>query len=534
MSNPGSLVLGVDASTQSVTVEARRSEDFTVVGSARIPLARAVPPCSEQDPHSWWAALSQCLSRLRADGIDTRAISAIAVGGQCHGLVALDSHEEVIRPAKLWNDTTGAPYIQQLVREYGSDYWANICGSVPTAAFTVAKLAYLAAHEPDTCHRLARILLPHDYLNFRLSGEFFTDRSEASGTGYFDSRANEYRREVIAQCLRAGLRINLEREDVRTCLPPDENHLASHNTEEIADQWAKQIAERVTLPEIRSVENISVTVSDDAAAELGLSRGVRLAPGGGDQHLAAAGIGLTPGDLCFSLGTSGVVFTISDTPIIDPSGMIDGVASVTGTWQPLVCTLNCTLITDHIAQLFGVDVDELGQYALAADISAPRPVMAAYFGGERSPQYPNARGLLAGISSDTGRAELACSAFEGVIFGLLRGVRNMNNHGIATDGRVLAVGGGARSAAYRQLLADHLQRTVASVDVPEATARGAALQAMAVLHGTSMTQMCRQYAPEEKTRTHPRALPWPEAFSSYLHACELSAAFCSEGASHAG
>ncbi len=482
------LVLGVDLSTQSCTVEARTAEDFHLVATAAVRLSRAVPPVSEQNPCEWYAALTKCLNQLRERGVNTREVCAVSIAGQCHGLVPLDSTDAVIRPAKLWNDTTGAPAIRRLVDRLGREYWVDRVQSVPKAAFTIAKLAFLIENEASTLHSLESILLPHDYLTFRITGKKITDRSEASGTGYFDSVKNIYRFDVLRECF--GDRL----------------------------PWEQM------FPRVLGPDACAGFVTSQASDDLGIPEGTPVAPGGGDQHLAAAGIGVADGDVCFSLGTSGVVFTSSSKPILDKSGLVDGVASATGGWLPLVCTLNCAQVTDKFAELMGVNVVELGKEALSASINTSRPVFAAYLGGERSPDLPAARGLLSGLTNDTTRSELALSVFEGVIFGLLRGVEMMRSQNIALDGRAVVIGGGARSEAYRQLLADHLGRPVHTVDAPEATARGAALQALAIRRGVSLADLRDNYLPDTTSETHPRMGAMSSLLQErYYEVCERSA-----------
>ena len=484
-----STVLGVDLSTQSCTVEVRKVEDFAQLATASVRLSRAVPPVSEQQPEEWWTALQTAMELLREQGICTGNIEAVSVAAQCHGLVALDKKDKVIRPAKLWNDTTGSRAMNTLVARFGNEFWVERTQSVPKAAFTIAKLAHFVEEEPETIEKTASILLPHDYLTFRLTGEKVTDRSDASGTGYFDSVTNTYRTDLLEACFGSDI------------------------------PWVD------LLPKVLAPDTIAGWVTKEAARDLGLRMGIPVGTGGGDQHIAAAGLGMLPGDVCFSLGTSGVVFTVSDSPIFDTTGMVDGVASATGGWMPVVCTLNCTQVTDKFAELMGVDVAALGEEALAADPAGPRPAVAAYLGGERSPDLPNAQGLIAGIANTTTRSQLALAAFEGVLFGLLRGLECIAAQQIPLNGRVIAIGGGARSLAYRQLLADHLNRPVIEVDSLEATARGASLQALAVFLGETLASMGERFPPMPVSTTDPRTHVDRTARSRYAVTATHAAAF---------
>lgn len=484
------FVLGVDVSTQSVTVEMRAADDFSLVGTYSSRLPEANPPASEQNPTDWWDGLVEAMHGLRRLGLDTTAISAIAIGGQCHGLVPLDHRHEVIRPAQLWNNTLSAPDIEILVSKLGREYWAQECGSVPVPAFTVSKLAWLFNHEASTVEKLNTILLPHDYMNFRLTGQFVTDRSEASGTGYYNSITNRYSFDLLKACFGDS------------------------------KKW------ETMFPEVRLPEDTAGSVQDAAASELGVTEGIPVAVGGGDQHLAAAGIGLRETDTCFSLGTSGVVFTMSDTPVVDTTGMIDGVAAATGGWQPLVCTQNSMQVTDLFARILGIRVEDLGQLALSADPSRPRPVLAPYFGGERSPNLPHSSATLSGMTLTLDRPMLALTAVESVLLGLVRGLREIVGHGIRADGRVVAIGGGSRSRAFVQILADLLGRPVSVIDSPEATARGAGLMALAVLRDQKFSETVNEFAPSLGSMTEPREIDqWSHLYSRYLQACEFSESY---------
>ena len=463
------LVLGVDSSTQSCTVELRDAHDGELVATASAPHPPTTPPVSEQDPETWWSALrlalAEAFERSPAAASD---VVAVSVDGQGHGLVALDESGRVIRAAKLWNDTTSAPQADALVSRLGAAAWARRTGSVPVSAFTITKLAWLAQHEPHRFARLRTVMAPHDWLNLRLCGSAVTDRSEASGSGYFSPRTDTWD---------TGL---LDLIDDR----PD---------------WAHR------LPRVCGPNEQAGTLLPEAAAQLGLTAGIAVAPGSGDVHAAALGLGLEEGDLVYGLGTSGVVFAISDTPVEDPSGIIDGVADATGRFLPVFCSLNAAKVTDTFARLLGVDHMELARLALSAPCRPDRPILAAYLDGERTPDLPHSRGLLAGLSSATTREEVALAAFEGVVLGLAVGQRRLESLGVATGGRLLVTGGAARSPAYRRLIADITGRTVQIADLDNASARGACVQAAAVWQRVEVRHLAQDWAPE----TLPVAKPVP-------------------------
>ncbi|QCR18196.1 xylulokinase [Agrococcus sp. SGAir0287] len=463
------IVAGVDTSTQSTTVELRDATSGVLLGSGRAPHPVTHPPVSEQDPRAWWAAFEVALvEATSAADVAPTEIRAIAVAGQCHGLVLLDDAGEPLRPAKLWNDTTSAPQAQRIVAELGGDAWARAVGSVPIPAFTITKLAWVAEHEPALLDRARHVLLPHDYMTWRLTGRAATDRSEASGTGYFAAHEGRYRTDLLDQFVGR-----------RDWLP--------------------------LLPEVLGPDEVVGTVRRDVSDRLGLAADVVVSVGGGDQHLGVVGLGLGIGEVAYSLGTSGVVIAVADAPVFDGSGVVTGVADATGGYLPLACTLNATKVTDWTARMLGVDVRALGDLALAADASDDRPVLAAFLDGERTPDRPDATGVLAGITTATTREQLARAAFEGVLLGLVAAHARIREVGAPCDGAVTVMGGGARSGAYRQLLADLLDAPVHVRDADESTARGAAIQAAAALHGRRVADLAAELRPATTQTIEPRA-----------------------------
>ncbi|OJV75531.1 MAG: xylulokinase [Cellulomonas sp. 73-92] len=463
------VVVGVDSSTQSCTVEVRDADDGRLLGAGRSPHPPTSPPVSEQDPQAWWTAFGSALgSALGAAGLHARDVDAVSIAAQCHAPVLLDGQDRVLRPAKLWNDTTSSPQAAQMVAELGAAGWAAAVGSVPTAAFTITKLAWIAQHEPETLRAVRTVLLPHDYLTHRLTGRVTTDRSEASGTGYFAAHTGEYLLDHLARWVDGSL------------------------------AWAD------VLPDVLGPSEAAGTAATADARALGLRPDVVVGPGAGDQHAGALGIGLALHQVLYSLGTSGVVMTTSAAPVHDASGWVDGVADATGGWLPLTCSLNCAKVTDAVARLLAVDHDELTRLALSAPRRSDRLVLAAYLDGERTPDRPHARGMLAGLRSDTSREELALAAYEGVVLGLVRGHEQLRAAGAGADGAVVVTGGGARSLAYRQVLADWLGQPVETRDVPEATARGAAVQAAAVLAGARVTDVRDAWTPAVSSVVEPR------------------------------
>ena len=429
------LVAGVDSSTQSTKVEVRDLETGALVASGRAAHpSTGSAPVSESDPAVWWAAFEQAWAAAGAP-----EVAAISVAGQQHGCVALDAAHEVIRPAMLWNDTRSAPDAGWCVKQRGAEWWANEVGSVPVASFTVTKLSLLHRSEPGAWDRIARLCLPHDYVTWRLRGggdtPIVTDRGDASGTGYWSPRTGSYDAEILSI-------IDKDRD------------------------WSG------VLPTVAGPLD---RVGSWGATVVG--------PGTGDNMAAALGVGLRPGDVCVSIGTSGTVFAVSDTATADASGAVAGFADATGRYLPLVCTLNAGKVIDTFARLLGVDHAEFSALALAAGATAGGPVLLPYFDGERTPNRPKATGVLSGLRNDVTRAGLARSVVEGVLCGLIDGIEALAAAGASGDARLVLVGGGARMAAVPQILADLTGRTVEVCDTDELVALGAARQAAAVLTG---------------------------------------------------
>lgn len=421
------LVLGIDSSTQSCKVVVRDAESGELVRSGRA----AHPDGTEVDPARWWDALQEALGQ--AGGTD--GVEAVSVGGQQHGMVCLDDGGEVVRPALLWNDTRSAGAAADLVDELGAHRWAELTGSVPVASFTVSKLRWLAEHEPDSVARTAAVCLPHDWLTWRLGGTpeldaLVTDRSDASGTGYFDGRTGAY----------------------------------------LPDLLDRAIGREVALPRV-------LGPSESVAGP-----GFRLGAGAGDNAAAALGVGAGD-DVVVSLGTSGTVFARADRQALDPSGTVAGFADATGAFLPLVCTLNAARVLDAAARLLGVDLDELSRLALAAAPGSGGLTVVPYLEGERTPNLPDATGAVHGMTlANATRENLARAAVEGMLCGQRVGVDALAGQGVQVNG-VRLVGGAARSDAVRRIAPTVFGVPVSVPEPGEYVADGAARQAAWALRG---------------------------------------------------
>ena len=443
------LVAGVDSSTQSnqgPALPGRRRHD-------RGPGERPAPAGTECAPAAWWSALEQAGTGLldRAD--------AIAVAAQQHGMVVVDEAGEVIRPALLWNDLRSAPAARELIAELGGPgWWAEHTGSVPSASFTVTKLRWLATHEPENAARVARVMLPHDWLTWRLAAQGpgragaagpVTDRGDASGTGYFSPAAGRWLPEVAAAAL----------------------------------------GHEPGLPRIAKPHEI---VGETAG-------GAVLAPGTGDNMGAALGLGLEPGELVVSIGTSGTAYAVTERAAADESGMVAGFADATGRFLPLIATVNAGLVLSAVAALTGTDLDGLSSRALASEPGAGGIALLPYLDGERSPNRPDATGVLRGLTTQNATpANLARAAIEAVLGTLAEAADLIAAQGASRE-RVLLIGGGARSEAARRLAPGIFGVPVLVPAPEEYVALGAARQAAWALAGTSQPPEWPRHLPEEYT-----------------------------------
>ena len=435
------LVAGIDSSTQSCKVVVCDSTTGKVVREGRAPH----PDGTETHPRHWWSALSEASSGLLDD------VAAVSVAGQQHGMVVVDEDGEVIRPALLWNDARSAAATHDLVEELGGPKaWADAVGNVPVASFTVGKLRWFAEHEPELAARAHGVMLPHDWLTWRLGGGRqapTTDRGDASGTGYWSPAENTYRTDLLVR----GFGRDLE-------------------------------VPRVAAP----AETVGHT-----------PEGALIAPGTGDNMGAALGLGARPGDVVVSLGTSGTVFAAHDRPTHDPTGTVCGFADATGGHLPLVCTLNAARVLSSAAAMLGTDLAGLDRLALGARPGAEGVVLLPYLDGERTPELPEATGSLHGLRRDNMTpGNIARAAVEGMLCGLADGLAALSEQGVPTE-RVLLVGGGARSAAVRAIAPIVLGAPVVVPPAAEYVALGAARQAAWALSGEESPPVWTLGAPEE-------------------------------------
>jgi xylulokinase len=460
------LVAGIDSSTQSCKVVIRDA----VSGRLRRSGSAPHPDGTEVAPQHWWHAMHRAIAA--AGGIDD--VAAVSVAAQQHGMVCLDERGEVVRDALLWNDTRSARAASDLVAELpgGAAQWARMAGSVPLASFTISKLRWLAEHEPANADRTWAVCLPHDWLTWQLGGtsdlaRLVTDRGDASGTGYWSPTEGHYFEELL----------------------------------ELA------MGRRPIVPTVLRPTGVAGETYGD----------IPVAVGTGDNPGAALGLGVQHGDMIVSVGTSGVVSSLSDRPSVDRSGVIAGFADATGQYLPLVCTLNAARILAATARLLGVSMGELSRLALSAPPGADGLVLVPYLEGERTPNKPNATGALHGVTlRNCGPAHLARAAVEGLLCGLADGIDALRADGIAVD-RVLLIGGGARSVAVQEIAPQVLGVPVVVPEPGEYVADGAARQAAWIVHGTAEPPAWPQSASRRFD-----ADPHPEIRERYAEVRELT------------
>lgn len=433
------LVAGVDSSTQSCKVVIRRLDTGEIIrqGSAKH------PDGTEVDPDAWWAALQQAIAE--AGGFAD--VEAVSIGAQQHGLVTLDEAGRVVRKALLWNDTRSAPSSDALISELGRSRFADETGSVPLASFTVAKLRWVADNEPEHAARIAAVCLPHDWLTWRLMGygpagesprgpvleALTTDRSDASGTGYFSSTTNSYLPELLTQAL-----------------------------------GRVPILPRVLAPSERAGET---------------PEGVVVGVGAGDNAAAALGLGSHPGDVVVSIGTSGTVFSVSDVPARDESGLVAGFADASGHYLPLIATLNAARVLDATRNLLGVDFAEFERLALEAEPGSGGAHLIPFFEGERTPNLPFAKATFHGLSlSSFTRANTARASVEAVLCSLAEGLDAVMAQGVSPQ-RIMLIGGSAQNHAVQAIAPTIFDYPIEVPEPAEYVALGGSVQAVWSLTG---------------------------------------------------
>lgn len=439
------LIIGIDSGTQSTKALVMDARDGKVLGagSQAYELIPNLPPgAKEQHPHSWreatGAAIRQALRQAKAA---SNEIKAIGVSGQQHGFVPLDKAGEVIRPAKLWCDTSTSAECDEITEKLGgAKATIKALGNAVLPGFTASKILWLKKHEPKNFARLATVLLPHDYLNFWLTGVRVMEYGDASGTALLDVRKRKW-------CAAALAAID----------------------DDLADK----------LPPLISSDRPAGRLQPSTAHQLDLPADVLVSAGGGDNMMGAIGTGNTrPGVITASFGTSGTIYACAEKPVIDPQGEIAAFCDSTNRWLPLLCTMNVTVATEMIRNDFKWTHERLASEAARIPAGSNGLLLLPYFEGERTPNVPDGTGVWLGVNARTFEAgHFARAAMEGVTLGMNYGLRRLAKLGVKPT-QIRATGGGAKSKVWRQIMADVFNAEVVTLKVAEGAAYGAALQAL--------------------------------------------------------
>jgi len=434
-------VCGIDLGTQSCKVVLYDYEAKKIAASSQAAVDMIAQNDGTREQKAEWfdAALKSCFDGLPADVKKT--VAAVGVSGHQHGFVPLDEGGKPLYNVKLWCDTSTAAECEQITRAAGGEAAIISKAGLPMrVGYTAPKVLWLKNHKPEAFARLAHILLPHDYVNFVLTGEYSAEYGDASGTGLFDVRGRAWSSFVC----------NLIDPKVLSC-----------------------------LPKLVSPDKAAGAVSAKAAAAFGLPQGIPVAAGGGDNMMGAIGTGtVKDGFLTMSLGTSGTLYGYSDSPVIDPSGDLAAFCSSTGGWLPLLCTMNCTVASEEFRKLFGLDVKAFDAEAAKAPIGADGVVILPFFNGERTPNLPAGRASLNGITAANFKKEnIARAALESAIFGMRIGLEGFNKLGFKAK-EIRLIGGGAKSPLWQKIAAGVLKLPVRVPSGGEAAAMGGAIQAL--------------------------------------------------------
>lgn len=439
------LFLGIDCGTQgtkAIVLDARGGQVLGQ-GAAAHTLISGVNGCREQDTSQWLEAFTLATrDALKTANADGQHILGIGVSGQQHGLVLLDDQGQPLRPAKLWCDTESTAQNDRLLDYLGGEKGSlDRLGVVIAPGYTVSKLLWTKEHHPELLPRIAHILLPHDYLNFWLTGRACSEYGDASGTGYFNVRNRQWDLELLRH------------------VDPDGRLQAA-------------------LPQLIDAQQAVGTILPDIAAHLGINPCARVSSGGGDNMMGAIGTGnIRPGAITMSLGSSGTVYAYADQPTVSPDASVATFCSSSGGWLPLICTMNLTNATGVIRELFDLDIDTFNDRVAQAPIGAEGVCMLPFFNGERVPALPHATGSLHGLTmTNLTQANLCRAVVEGTTFGLRYGLDLLRRNGLQSRS-ICLIGGGSKSAVWRQIVADVMNTPVICTEQSEAAALGAAIQA---------------------------------------------------------
>ncbi len=473
------MFLGIDCGTQGTKAIVLDAASGKVLGqgSAAHNMISGANGRREQDVQQWLAAFEQATREaLIQAGISGAEIQGIGVSGQQHGLVLLDKQGQVLRPAKLWCDTETAPENDRLLEYLGGESGSLARLGVAIApGYTVSKLLWTLEQHPGVFAQIDKILLPHDYLNYWLTGRCCSEYGDASGTGYFNVRTREWDLPLLEHIDPSG----------RLCQ---------------------------ALPELLGAQQPVGQILPHIAQLLELNPSALVSSGGGDNMMGAIGTGnIQPGAITMSLGSSGTVYAFADQPQVSEQPSVATFCSSSGGWLPLICTMNLTNASSAIRELLGLDIAAFNEAVSQAPIGAEGVLMLPFLNGERVPALPHATGSILGLdSSNLTRANLSRAVVEGTTFGLRYGLDLLRANGIRSD-NIRLIGGGAKSAVWRQIVADVMNTPVICTEHSEAAALGAAIQAAWCFSRTtdreqSLEQLCmRCVSLDSASETRPQA-----------------------------
>jgi len=484
------LFLGIDCGTQGTKAIILDAISGQVLGqgAAAHKLISGANGRREQDPAQWLDALTLATRRaLLAADVDGQAILGIGVSGQQHGLVLLDHQGKVLRPAKLWCDTETTEENDRLLTHLGGDKGSlERLGVVIAPGYTVSKLLWTREQHPEIFSRIAHVMLPHDYLNYWLTGRSCSEYGDASGTGYFNVRTRQWDLQLLRDIDPSG-RL------------------------------------QAALPELIDAHAAVGTLLPGIADHLGINPRARVSSGGGDNMMGAIGTGnIKPGTITMSLGSSGTVYAYADQPKVSPDAAVATFCSSSGGWLPLICTMNLTNATGVIRELFDLDIECFNALVAQAPIGAEGVCMLPFLNGERVPALPHATGSVLGLTmSNLTQANLCRAVVEGTTFGLRYGLDLLRHNGLQSRS-ICLIGGGSNSQVWRQIVADTMNTPVICTEQSEAAALGAAIQAAwctswANGHEDSLEDLCERCV---KLDLASETLPIADNVAAYQQAYE--------------
>jgi len=441
-------VAGIDLGTQSMKVVIYDYEKKEIIEKASCPMDLISEADGTREQTTEWfdKGLEVCFGKLSAE--NKKTIEAIGVSGQQHGFVPLDKDGKALYNIKLWCDTSTTAECDEITKAAGGDAAVvDALGNLMLTGFTAPKILWLKKNKPEAFAKLTYIMLPHDYLNYKLTGEYVMEYGDSSGTALFDSK-NRCWSKKICDIIDAGL-------------------------------LAK-------LPKLIEAHEVAGKVSAEAAAAYGIPAGIPVSAGGGDNMMGAVGTGtVADGFLTMSMGTSGTLYGYSDKPIADPANGLSGFCSSTGGWLPLLCTMNCTVATEFVRGLFQMDVKELDGEAAKAPCGSEGVLVVPFFNGERTPNLPNGRASITGLTAaNTNRANIARASLESAVFAMRGGLDAFRKLGFQPK-EIRLIGGGSKSPLWRQIAADVMNLPIRVPALDEAAALGGAVQALWCLKSQS-------------------------------------------------